>query len=142
MQQPILSCMFQVGPSLLVHAASVSPQNPQPTIAGIPCYSNQQPPTGTFLYSNGILQTVEIAGSEYQVAGTAVTKGPLRILARVAGLQQSYRAEMYRASIGTAIASDGDTQYIDNMAFTKCAHQRRTHECSNPDIRHKVCDQV
>ena len=35
------------------------------TIAGIPCYSNQQLPTGTSLYSDGSLQTVEIAGSEY-----------------------------------------------------------------------------
>ena len=39
------------------------------TIAGIPCYSNQQPPTGTSLYSDGCLQIVEIAGSEYQGAG-------------------------------------------------------------------------
>ena len=28
------------------------------------------------------------------------------------------------------------------MAFTKCAHHRPTHECSDADIRHKVCDQV
>ena len=112
------------------------------TIAGIPCYSNQQPPTGTSLYSDGSLQTVQIAGSEYQAAGAAVTKGPLRILARVVGPQQSYRAEMYGAAIGAAIASDGDTQYIDNMAVTKCAHRRPTHECSDADIRHKVCNQV
>ena len=111
-------------------------------IAGIPCYSNKQPPTGTSLYSDGSLQTVQIAGSEYQAAGAAVTKGPLRILASVAGPQQSYRAEMYGAAIGAAIASDGDTQYIDNMAVTKCAHRRPTHECSDADIRHKVCDQV
>ena len=110
--------------------------------AGIPCYSNQQPPTGTSLYSDGSLQTVEIAGSEYQAAGAAVTKGPLRILARVAGPQQSYRVEMYGAAIGAAIASDGDTQYIDNMAVTKCAHRRPTHECTDADIRHKLCDQV
>ena len=71
-----------------------------------------------------------------------MTKGPLRILARVAGPQQSYRAEMYGAAIGAAIASDGDTQYIDNMAVTKCAHRRPTHECSDADIRHKVCDHV
>ena len=54
------------------------------TIAGIPCYSNKQPPTGTSLYSDGSLQTVEIAGSEYQAASAAVAKGPLRILALVA----------------------------------------------------------
>ena len=112
------------------------------TIVGIPCYSNQQPPTRTSLYSDGSLQTVEIAGPEYQAAGATVTKGPLRILARVAGPQQSYRAEMYGAAIGAAIASDGDTQYIDNMAVTKCAHRRPTRECSDADIRHKVCDQV
>ena len=105
------------------------------TIAGIPCYSNQQPPTGTSLYSDGTLQTVEIAGLEYQAAEAAMTKGPLRILARVPNPQQSYRAEMYRAAIGVAIASDGDTQYIT-------AHRRPTHECSDADIRHKVCDQV
>ena len=35
------------------------------------------------VYSDGSLQTVEITGSEYQAAGAAVTKGPLRILARV-----------------------------------------------------------
>ena len=71
-----------------------------------------------------------------------MTKGPLRILSRVAGPQQPYRAEMYGAATGAAIASDGDTQYIDNMAITKCAHHRPTHECSDADIRHKVCDQV
>ena len=49
---------------------------------------------------------------------------------------------MYGAAIGAAIASEGDTQYIDNMAVTKCAHRRPTHECSGADIRHKVCDQV
>ena len=112
------------------------------TIAGIPWYSNQQLPTGTSLYSDGSLQTVQIAGSEYQAAGAAVTKGPLRILARLAGPQQSYKAEMYGAAIGAAIASNGDTQYIENMAVTKCAHRRPTHECSDADIRHKACDQV
>ena len=85
------------------------------TFAGIPYYSNQQPPTRTSLYSDGSLQTVEIAASEYKAAGAAMTKGPLRILTRVAGPQQSYTAEMY----GAAIASDGDTQYINNMAVTK-----------------------
>ena len=64
---------------------------------------------------------MEIAGSEYQAAGAAVTKGPLCILARVMGPQQSYRAEMYGAAIGTAIASNGDKQYINNMAVTKRA---------------------
>ena len=49
---------------------------------------------------------------------------------------------MYGAAIGAAIASDGDTQYIDNMAVTKCAHRRPTHEYSHADIRHKVCDHV
>ena len=52
------------------------------------------------------------------------------------------RAEMYGAAIGAAIASNGDTQYIDNMAITKCAHRQPTHKCSDADIRHKVCDQV
>ena len=88
------------------------------TIAGILCYSNQQPPARTSLYSDGNLQTVEIAGSEYQAAGAVVTKGPLCILTRVAGPRHSY------------------------MAVTKCAHYRPTHECSDTDIRHKVCDQV
>ena len=61
-----------------------------------------------------------------------MTKGPLRILARVAGPQQSYRA----------ITSDHDTQEIDNMAVTNRAHRRPTHQCSSADICHKVCDQV
>ena len=47
---------------------------------------------------------------------------------------------MYRAAIGTAIASNGDKQYIDNMAVTKCADKRPTHKCSHFDVRHKVCD--
>ena len=111
-------------------------------IAGIACYSNQQPPAGTSLYSDSSLQTVEVAGSEYQGAGATLTQGPLRILARLAGPQQSYRAEIYRAAIGAAITSDGDTQYIDNMAITKCTQRRPTHECSNTGIRHKVCDHV
>ena len=68
------------------------------------------------MYSDGSLQTVEIAGSEYQATGASVTKGPLPILARVVGLQQSHRAEMYGAAIGTAIASNGDKQYIHKMA--------------------------
>ena len=49
---------------------------------------------------------------------------------------------MYGAAIGAAIASNRDTQYIDNMAVTKCAHRRPMHECSDADIRHKVCDEV
>ena len=57
------------------------------TIAGIPYYSNEQPPTGMSLYSDGSCQTVGIAGSEYRAAGAAVTKGPLRLLARVGGPQ-------------------------------------------------------
>ena len=59
---------------------------------------------------------MEIAGSQYPAAGVAVTKDPLRILARVVGPQPSYRAEMY----GTAIASNGNKRYIDNMAVTQC----------------------
>ena len=102
------------------------------TIAGIPCYSNQQPPAGPSLNSDGKLQTVEIAGSEYRAAGAAVTRGPLRTLARVAGPQQSYRTEMYEAAVGAAITSDGDTQYIDNMAVTKCAHRRHLHKWPMP----------
>ena len=65
-----------------------------------------------------------------------MTKGPICILAQVAGLQQSYRAKMYGAAIGAAIASDADTQYINNMAVTKCAHRRPTRKCSDADIRH------
>ena len=68
-----------------------------------------------------------------------MTKGPLRILARVVGPKQSYKAEMYGAAIGTAIASSGDKQYIDNMAVTKCADKRPTRECSYSNVRHKVC---
>ena len=64
-------------------------------IVGIPCYPNQQPPTEMSLHSDGSLQIAEIAGSEYQLAGAAMTKVPLRIFARVVGPQQSYRAEMY-----------------------------------------------
>ena len=112
------------------------------TIAGIPCFSNQQPPTGTSLYSDGSLHTVEIARSEYHAAYAIVTKGPLCILARVAGPKQSDKAEVYGAAIGAAIASDGNTQYIHNMAVTKCAHPLPTHECTDTDIRHKVCDQL
>ena len=82
------------------------------------------------LYSDGSLQTVEITGSEYQAAGAVVTKGPQRIVARVVGPQQSYRAKMYGTAIGTAIASNGDRQYIDNMAVTKCVDKRPTWECS------------
>ena len=37
-------------------------------------------------------------------------------------VQWSYRAETYGAAIGVAMASDSDTQYIDNMAVTKCAY--------------------
>ena len=42
--------------------------------------------------------------------------------------------------LGTAIASNGDKQYIHNMAVTKCADKRPTRECSYSDVRHKVCD--
>ena len=49
---------------------------------------------------------------------------------------------MYGAANGATITSDGDTQYIYNMAVTKCAHRRPMHECSDADIRHKVCDQM
>ena len=49
---------------------------------------------------------------------------------------------MYGAAIGAAIASNGDTQYINNMGVTKCAHRRPTHECFDVDIRHKLCDKV
>ena len=91
------------------------------TIAGIPCYSNQKQPKGPNLDSDGSLQTVEIAGSKYQAAGAAVTKGPLRILAQIVGPQRSYGAEMYDTAIGMAIESDVNKQYIDNMAVTKCA---------------------
>ena len=47
---------------------------------------------------------------------------------------------MYSAAISTAIASNGDMQYIDNMAVTICADKRPTWECSDADVRHKVCD--
>ena len=66
------------------------------------------------LYFNGGLQTVEIAGSEYQAAGAAVTKGPPHILAQVMGPQQSCRAEMYGAAIRTVIASNRDQMCIGN----------------------------
>ena len=52
------------------------------------------------LYSDRSLQMVDFRVSKYQAAGAAVTKGPLRILARVVGPQQSYRAKMYGAAIG------------------------------------------
>ena len=47
---------------------------------------------------------------------------------------------MYGVAIGTAIASNSNKQYIDNMAVTKCAYKRPTRECSYSDICHKVCD--
>ena len=69
-----------------------------------------------------------------------MTKGPQCILARVVRPQQSYRAEKYSTAIGTAIASNGDEQYSDNMAMTKCADERPTRECSYSGVRYKVCD--
>ena len=69
-----------------------------------------------------------------------MTKGTLCILAQVVGLQQPYRAEIYSMAIGTAMAFNGDKQYIENMAVTKCADKQPTRECSYSDVRHKVCD--
>ena len=46
---------------------------------------------------------------------------------------------MYGTAIGTAIASNGDKQCIDNMAVTKFADKQPTRECSFSDVRHKVC---
>ena len=78
---------------------------------------NQKQLEGKSVYSDGSLQTVEIVGSEYQAAGAAVTKGPLPIVPRFMGPQQSCNVpEMYGAAIGTAIASNGVKQYIDKMA--------------------------
>ena len=44
------------------------------------------------------------------------------------------------AAIGTAIASNGDKRYSNNMAVTKCADERSTRECSYSGVRHKVCN--
>ena len=71
-----------------------------------------------------------------------MTKGPLRILARVGGPQQSYRVEIYGAAIGTAIAANSDKLYIDNMTMTKHTDKRPTRECSYSDVCHKVCDHM
>ena len=47
---------------------------------------------------------------------------------------------MYGTAIGTAIAADGDTQYIDSMASAMCADKRPTWECFDADIGYRVCD--
>ena len=49
---------------------------------------------------------------------------------------------MHGVAIGGAVACDGDTQYINNMGVKKRVHHRPTRECSDAEMRDKVCDQV
>ena len=53
----------------------------------------------------------------------------------VIGPQQSYKAEMVGAAIGTAVALNGDRQQIDNKAVTECATTPPHKECSDMDMR-------
>ena len=53
-----------------------------------------------------------MASAAYEAAGAAITKGLLRILTRVTGLQHSFWAEMQGTAVGTAIAIYGDTLYF------------------------------
>ena len=110
---------------------TVLPEYAPTTIAGIPCYTNGRQSEGIYLFWDGSLQSAGIVGYIYQTAGAAVTKGTLRIMARVTGPQTSYRAELVGAAIVTPVVLDRDHQHIDNKAVTLCATEPPHKECSN-----------
>ena len=102
-------------------------------IGGIPCYSNMKLLARSHTYSDNCHHNLEVAGATYEVARLVVTKCPLCIVPCMIWPQQSPRAEMHEAVMGTAIANDGDEEYIYNKGVT-----RRTYctycECTAMDI--------
>ena len=61
-------------------------------INGIPCYHNQQQRSGTSWHSDGSKLTDDHTGAAQ--AGAVATCGPMQIISRVTGPQDSYRAEL------------------------------------------------
>ena len=49
---------------------------------------------------------------------------------------------MQGAAIGTVLAQDADTLYIDNKGVTTCAVVASTRKCVNMDLRHIVHDNL
>ena len=79
------------------------------TIAGVECYSNGGKKHGTDWYSDGSKVQARICHYHVKRAAVAVTRGGLKVLARVSGPQCYYRAELVGAVIAAVLADDGDT---------------------------------
>ena len=82
------------------------------TINGIPCYHNQKQRKGTTWHSDGSKLRDNHTGAPR--AGAAATCGPLQIINRVMGPQDSYRAELQGSVMVTTHARPGDSLTLDN----------------------------
>ena len=99
------------------------------TIARIWWYSNQQPPVGLHIFSDGNHKTMEVAGATYEAARAGITKGPLCVTTRVTGPQQPFRAGMQGTTIGSTLPQDGDQLFTNNKGVTTCAVVAPTRPC-------------
>ena len=106
------------------------------TINGIPCYHNQKPRKGTAWHSDGSKLRDHQTGAPR--AGAAATCGPLQIISRVTGPQDSYRAELQGSVLVTARARLGNSLILDNKAVVDHGPRSPDRECADMDLRKQL----
>ena len=75
-------------------------------------------------------------------AGAGITVGDTRILARVPGEQESYRAEMFGLHLISHMTESHQTAKVDNQAVTKVARTPPVGEELDTELRVPLADAV
>ena len=104
-------------------------------VAGIQCYTNGKRAEGDIWYGDGSKPTREVGGKTIYRAGGAITCGPLQVITRVTGPQTSYKAELQRFAVNSALASANQELTNDNKAVVDHALHPPLRECSDMDLR-------
>ena len=102
-------------------------------INGIQCYHNQKARGGTAWHSDGSKLRDPQTGAPR--AGAAATCGPLQIISRVTGPQDSYRAELQGSVMVTAQAHTVDSLTLDNKAVVDYGPRPPDRESADMDLR-------
>ena len=107
-------------------------------ICGFETYTNAQVPMGQSWHSDGsklVVQATHPNVTEGPGAGMALTCGPLQVIARVHGLQTSYRAKLMGLCVAASLAQPGSSITLDNKAVVDHGPSEPHREASDMDLR-------
>ena len=104
-------------------------------IAGHEAYTNNKARSGNEWHSDGSKLISHTDHGDYSRAGCSLICGPLIVIARIAGPQTSYRAELQPPAMLIQLRGPEDTLTLHNKAVVRWCQTLPHRECADSDLR-------